>query len=375
MVVSKDEISLSMRKQKKTRILREIITPVLSIIVALTIVSIILLFLKANLVVALQATLYGALGSMNNIGTTLAKTTPLLLAGVGIAVALRAKLFNIGAEGQIYMGGLACTWVILTFSLSGSVGLILGLLAGIVGGAVWCGIAGWLYAKRGVNEVITTLLMNYIAINIVLWVVSDPMHAPEATFPRTDHIPESSLLPILLPNTQGHIGIVIGLVLAVLFTLILSYTVYGFKIRSLQEGTGTPRYAGISVGRMAIGTLSISGAMAGLAGAIEILGVHKYLLEGFSPGYGFDAIAVGLLSRGNPIAVIPAALFFGILRSGANAMQRATGVPASMVFVIQGLTILCVIAGYAIESLLSKRKAVKKIRGKNAGLAVHEEEE
>jgi simple sugar transport system permease protein len=353
---------LQWNEQRRNVVLREIITPLISVCTALLVVSIILFFLNANLIVAFKATLRGALGSVNNIGTTLAKTTPLLLAGIGIAFALRANLFNIGAEGQIYMGGLACTWVILTFSLTGLVGLMSGILAGILGGALWCWIAGWLYAKRGVSEVITTLLMNYIAINLVLWAVSDPMHAPQATFPRSEHIPESSLLPILLPHTQGHIGIIIGVLLAVIFSIVLSYTVFGFRVKALQEGGGTPRYAGIHVARITMTTLAISGGMAGLAGAIEVLGVHRYLVEGFSPGYGFDAIAVALLSRGNPIAVIPTALFFGILRSGANAMQRATGVPASMVFVIQGLTILCVIAGYSIETLLRRKRAIEKMR-------------
>lgn len=340
--------------------LQGILTPILSVLVALAFTAVMLAAVGANLTTAFGAILQGAFGSTNNIGTTLAKTCPLLLAGVGIAFALRARLFNIGAEGQIYVGALTCTWVILTFSLSGPVGLLIGMLAGALGGAAWCAIAGWLKAYRGVNEVITTLLLNYVGIQLVLWAVSGPMFAVGATFPRSEDIPPSALLPNLIPASQGHIGIVIGVVTALLFAWILRNTVYGFRVRALQQGEDTPRYAGYPVRRLTVGVLGVSGGLAGIAGAVEILGVHRRLVEGFSPAYGFDALAVALLARGNPVAVIPAALFFGVLRAGANAMQRATGVPSSMVFVIQGSAVLIVIAGYAIETLLRKKRAARQ---------------
>ncbi|MEJ7669606.1 MAG: ABC transporter permease [Casimicrobiaceae bacterium] len=324
--------------------------------------------LGASPIAALSALVEGAFGSPNNIGNTIAKTTPLLLAGVGIAFALRAGLYNIGAEGQIYVGGLAATWAILTFSFTGPGGLIIGLVAGVVGGAIWSAIAGLLLARRGVSEVITTLLLNYVAIQLVLWVVSGPMHAPGATFPRSEDIPPSSLLPVLMANTQGHFGIVLGVFLALVFAWILTGTVVGYRVRTLQDGTGTPRYAGTAVGRLTVGVLSASGGLAGLAGAVEILGVHRRLVEGFSPGYGFDALAVALLARGNPIAVIPAALFFGILRSGTTTMQRVTGVPTSVVFVIQAVAVLFVIAGYSIDAWRRRRSAAERARAAQAGI-------
>ncbi len=349
------------RREARARLFEQILTPVASVVAALLLMATIIAAIGADPIVALVAILNGAFGSANNFATTLAKTCPLLIAGVGIAFALKARLFNIGAEGQIYVGALAGTWLILTFSLSGPIGLIAGLVAGVLGGAAWAAIAGWLRAQRSVNEVITTLLLNYVGIQLVLWAVSGPMFAAGATFPRSEDIPWDALLPSLIPRTQGHIGILFGLAGAFLCAWLLQYTVFGYRVRALQLGEDTPRYAGMKVKRLIVVVLGSSGGMAGLAGMVEVLGVHRRLVEGFSPGYGFDALAVALLARGNPIAVIPAALFFGILRAGANAMQRATGVPSSMVFVIQGSAVLIVIAGYALEAILRKRRAARAV--------------
>lgn len=336
-----------------------VLTPLLSVVAALLVSAIILALMGADVSTALSAMINGALGSRNGIGTTLVKTCPLILAGAGICFALRARLFNIGAEGQIYFGALATTWVVLATSVSGTFGLVVGLVAGAGGGALWGAFAGWLKAKRGVNEVITTLLLNYVAIQIVLWAVSGPMKASGATFPRSDDLPDSVLLPPLIPGTQAHMGIIFGIVLTLVFAWVLRNSVFGYRMRALQGGTGTPLYAGFRVERLTIAVLAVSGAAAGLAGAAEILGVQHHLVNGFSPGYGFDALAVALLSRGNPLAVIPTALFFGILRSGANAMQRATGIPSSMVFVIQGIAVLLVISGYALEAIARKRRSAR----------------
>jgi simple sugar transport system permease protein len=251
----------------------------------------------------------------------------------------------------------------------GVLGLVVGLLAGFAGGALWGAFAGWLKAKRGVNEVITTLLLNYVAIQLVLWAVSGPMKATGATFPRSQDLPDSVLLPPLIPGTQAHIGVVFGVVATLVFAWVLRNSVFGYRMRALQGGTGTPLYAGFPVDRLTIAVLAISGGAAGLAGAVEILGVQHHLVDGFSPGYGFDALAVALLSRGNPIAVMPTALFFGILRSGANAMQRATGVPSSIVFVIQGIAVLFVISGYALEAIARKRRSARAALHRSAAPA------
>lgn len=329
---------------------------------SIALVTVLLLLLGADPWMAFAALVDGAFGSSFGIGDTIAKTTPLLLAGAGVAIALSARLFNIGAEGQIYIGGLAGAWFALTVPLPGPLALVGGMIFAAFGGACWAGIAGLLRAKRGVNEVITTLLLNYVAIQLVSYLVSGPFQAPKATFPKSRDLPSDARLPDILPATQGHVGIIVAVVLTGLAAGVLRKTTFGFRTRALGGGARTARYAGMPVGRMTVATLALSGAFAGLAGGMEVFGVQGSLVEGFSPGYGFDALAVALLARGSIVLVIPSAILFGSLRAGANNLQAVTGVSADAVLALQAIVVLSVIAAYAVEAQHRRRRARAEVR-------------
>ncbi|MGB7085153.1 MAG: ABC transporter permease, partial [Phormidesmis sp.] len=281
---------------------------------------------------------------------TLTKTTPLLLASLGVLVALRAGQFNLGAEGQIYMGGLGSLLVGLAFSgLPMVIHLPLALLGGFAFGAAWGAVAGYLKVARGLNEVLTTLLLNYIAQYLISYLVNGPLKAENAPSPFSDLVATSAYLPTILAKTQAHAGIFLGIALAGLLAVAFTITPWGYRVDAVGQNPVAARYAGISVDRTILSVMALSGGLAGLAGSSEVLGLKRRLFENFSPGYGFDALAIALLSRGNPAVVILTSFFFGMLRSGANVMQRSASVPVSIIYAIQGLTVLFVAISLALE--------------------------
>ncbi|MCY7390153.1 MAG: ABC transporter permease, partial [Leptolyngbyaceae cyanobacterium CAN_BIN12] len=236
-----------------------------------------------------------ALTNYYGFGNTLTKTAPLLLTSLGVLIALKAGQFNIGGEGQIYMGGLGSALVGLYIHGLPSVILVpLALVSGFLFGGLWGMIPGYLKAVRGVNEVITTLLLNYIAQNLISYLVSHPMMETNAPSPFSPPIDAAAQLPILLPQTQTHAGILVGLLATVLVWFGFAYTPLGYQIEAVGQNPIAARYAGISVPRTIIGVMTLAGGLAGLAGAGEVLGLKYRLFENFSPGYGFDAIAIAL---------------------------------------------------------------------------------
>lgn len=294
-----------------------------------------------------------ALFNYYGFGNTLTKTAPLLLTSLGVLLALKAGQFNIGGEGQIYMGGLGSVLVGLYLKgLPALLHLPLALMAGFLLGAVWGLIPGYLKAFRGVNEVITTLLLNYVAQYWVSYLVSGVLLEPNAPSPFTPPIAPTAQLPILLPQTQTHAGILIGLLATVFLWFAFSFTPFGYQFEAVGLNPIAARYAGIPVRRTIMLALAIAGGLAGLAGSGEVLGLRYRLFENFSPGYGFDAIAIAILSRGNWAAVMVISLFFGALRSGANVMQRSAGVPVTVVYAIQGLTVLFIAISLVVEQHL-----------------------
>jgi general nucleoside transport system permease protein len=303
-----------------------------------------------------------ALANYYGFANTLNKMAPLLLASLGVFVALKAGQFNIGGEGQIYMGGLGSAIVGLSVQgLPAMVHLPLALFGGFVFGAVWGLIPGYLKAIQGINEVITTLLLNYIAQNIVGYLVSTVLMEPNAPSPFSPPIAAAAQLPILLPKTQTHTGIILGLVATVALWVLFTYTPLGYQIEAVGQNPIAARYGGISVSKTIIGVMALAGGLAGLAGSGEVLGLKYRLFENFSPGYGFDAIAIAVLSRGNLLGVVLISLFFGALRSGANVMQRSAGVPVTVVYAIQGLTVLFI----AISLVLEQRLAIQGARAES----------
>jgi general nucleoside transport system permease protein len=327
-----------------------VLSPLLAIAAALLVGAGLIAIAGVSPIKAYTVLFSEALANYYGFANTLNKMAPLLLASLGVLVALKAGQFNIGGEGQIYMGGLGSALVGLqVHGLPAVVHIPLALLGGFALGALWGVIPGYLKAVQGINEVITTLLLNYIAQNLISYLVSGVLMERNAPSPFSPPIDPAAQLPILLPQTQAHAGIVIGLIATIALWIIFAYTPLGYQIEAVGQNPIASRYAGISVRGTIIGTMALAGGLAGLAGSGEVMGLKYRLFENFSPGYGFDAIAIAFLSRGNLAGVLLISLFFGALRSGANVMQRSAGVPVTVVYAIQGLTVLFIAISLALE--------------------------
>jgi general nucleoside transport system permease protein len=330
-----------------------VLSPVLAIVLALLVGAILILVAGANPFKAYAVLFSESLTNYYGFSNMWTKLSPLLLAGLGVLVALRANQFNIGGEGQIYMGGLGSALVgLYVQGLPALIHIPLALIAGFLFGALWGLIPGYLKAYRGVNEVITTLLLNYIAINLVSYLVQNPLIEPGAPSPFSPLIAASAQLPALLPKTQAHAGVLLGLAAAAILWIMFARSPLGYQIEAVGQNPIAARYGGISVERTILLVMGISGGLAGLAGSGEVMGLKYRLFENFSPGYGFDAIAIAFLSRGNIGGVVLTSIFFAVLRSGANVMQRSAGVPVTVVYAIQGLTVLFIAVSLVIERRL-----------------------
>jgi simple sugar transport system permease protein len=280
--------------------------------------------------------------------------TPLLFAGLGIATALRAGLYNIGAEGQIYMGGLAAAVVgLYVHRVPGILHVPLAMATAFVAGGLWAFPPIVLKLWRGVNEIITTLLMNYVAILLVSVIVSGPLMEPGAPSPYSGPLQPSAHLPVIIRSTDAHAGVLIALGLAVLLHLLFGRTRFGFQLRMVGANPSVAAYAGVNVPWTLVLAMVTGGGFAGLAGASEVMGLKHRLFDAFSPGYGYDAIVVAFLSNGQPIGVAVMALFLGALRSGANIMQRSMGIPVAIIFAIQGLAVLFLASSLALQRRLA----------------------
>ncbi|MUG94264.1 ABC transporter permease [Scytonema sp. UIC 10036] len=329
---------------------RLILSPVIAIAAALLVGAILILIAGANPIAAYTALFQESVTTYFGFGNTLTKMAPLLLTSLGVLVALRAGQFNIGGEGQIYLGALGSALVgLYVTGLPSWIHIPLALSSGFLFAAVWGWIPGYLKAVQGVNEVISTLLLNYIAFNFISYLVQNPLKAPNAPSPYSPEIARSAYLPIILPDSLAHAGILLALLVAGIVWVLLVLSPFGYQIAAVGFNPVASRYSGISVERTIMLVMALAGGLAGLAGAIEVMGAKYRLYEVVSPGYGFDAIAIAFLSRGSVTGVVFASLFFGALRSGANVMQRSAGVPVTVVYVIQGLTVLFIAVSLAVE--------------------------
>ena len=276
---------------------------------------------------------------------TLVRAIPLALIGVGISIAFRAGVFNIGGEGQLLLGAVAATIVGLHLDTSAIIMIPAALVAAAVGGAAWAGVAAFLRARFGVLEVISTIMLNFIAANLVSYLVRGPLQEPTRVYPQTEIIATAARLPRLWPTTRLHAGIILALVVALAAWWLLARTAPGFRLRAAGASATAATVAGrIDVARVSFGALVMSGAVAGLAGGIEVSGVTYALYENLSPGYGFSAIAVAILARLHPARVLLAALLFAVLETGALGMQRDAGVPSVVALALEAGIILVVVA-------------------------------
>jgi simple sugar transport system permease protein len=321
------------------RALQAAARPLLAVVLALAGGAAVLALLGFAPGPALRALAAGAVGSPAAWVATTLKATPLLLTGLAVALCFRCGVWNIGAEGQLLAGALLAT-AVATRVLPGAGALLLlpaVVAAGALGGAALGAVAGVLRFRRGVSEVISTILLNFIAIELVALAVHGPLQEAAGAYPKSDPLPAAAMLPAV---ERVHAGVAAALAAALGTWVLLFRTAAGFRLRAVGLSPRAARFAGISPERHGLAALVLGGALAGLAGAFEVAGVTGQLYEGLSPGHGYTAIAVALLVRLDPLAVVPAAFFFGALEAGAGAMQREAGVPAVVTQIVQGLAIL-----------------------------------
>jgi general nucleoside transport system permease protein len=329
--------------------IRSTLRGIVAVLLAFLVTSIPILLSGKSPLAAYWSLIDGAFGSLDHIAFALNKSTPYILIAVGVALCFRAGIINIGGEGQVAVGGLAASWVALNVIGQPFLVMILALSGGVAAGAAWAGLAAAIRLARGVHEVLSTLLLNFIGVLLVSAALNGAMGEPGAGFPQSPAFDDRVCLPRLFAGSDLHVGLVIALAVAIMAQVLLWRTRFGFKLRLLGGSRSAADYAGVSFAAGVMAVMLLSGGLAGLAGGIEVLGVHYRLIEGFSQGFGFTAVAVALLAAADPLAVVPAALFFGFLQAGALAMQREVGVPSSLVFVIQGLSIVFTLCAMGLD--------------------------
>jgi len=303
------------------------------------------------------------LKSLSPFFDSLVVTTPYLFTGVAVALGFKAGLFNIGAEGQVLVGGIAAAWAGWTFTgLSPWVHVPLAMGIGALAGALWGFVPGWLKVKTGAHEVITTIMMNYIAYYLIYYLISSPMRAPNEMTPKTPLILESAHLYRFFPDPiRFHLGFFIAIAVAILVWFILFKTTWGYEIRSVGLNPNASRYAGMNITTVTVAAMSLSGAIAGMAGANELLGVSWRQSQALSSGYGFDSIALALLAQNHPLGVILTALLFGFLKSGSRVMQLNAGIPVYIINILQAFIIMFIAAPAIIRTIYRlKKPAVKE---------------
>jgi len=346
-----------------SRILGVALLPAIAILLALLVGAVIMIasspLVRGGFNPLLPLTAYGALvagsvGSWNAIINTLVQATPLILAGLAVGVGFKAGLFNIGAQGQFLMGALAAAAIgTAVAGLPPIMAIPLAVGAGIVAGAAYGFIPGFLKAYTGAHEVVTTIMLNYVAIQIIAYAASGPLRGENVSFARTETI-TSAALPVIA-GREGHIGILFAAVAVPIIAWLIFRSTLGFEIRTVGANPDAARYAGMHPRALIILTMSISGLLAGLAGATEILGQVGHLPAAYATSVGFDAIAVALLGRSHPVGILLAGLLFGAMRAGSGLMQIQAGIPVQMVNVLQAVILFFLAAELIVRYLFRVR--------------------
>ena len=321
--------------------------PVLSILLALIFAGLVLLVAGENPLTIYRAMLRGALGDRHGVAETLVKTIPLLLTGLGVAIAFRMQLWNIGAEGQLYLGAIAATGTAL-YLLPDAPAVVLiptMALAGLIGGAAWGLVPGALRAYLGANEIITSLMLNYVAILFSEYLVHGPWRNPVGFgFPGTAQFPDAAWLP-RWGTTRVHLGLIFGLIAAALLWVVLRRTRWGYEIGVMGENPRAARYAGMPTRRTILTVMALSGALAGLAGMSEVAGIGHQLQRNLSPGYGYTAIIVAWLGRLHPLGIVLVAFLLAAVLVGGDQLQATTGLPAAIAPMLQGTILFFLLGG------------------------------
>jgi len=328
-----------------------VVKPLLSIVLALLIGAVVILLLGENPITVYGVMFKGAFGSTNALAGTLVKTTTMIFVGLSYGFAYKCGLVNIGIEGQLYMGGLLCSLTAIYIELPAIIHIPLCLLAGFIGGAAWGAIVGFLKTRFRASEMITTVMMNYVAIFFVSYMVNGPIKAVKGTFPQSEPILKSAELPTLIPKTQLTIGFLIAIAAVVLYAVFWKKTTFGYEMEMVGSSEQVARYAGIPVDKIAVWSMAVSGGLGGLAGCMEVLGVQHKIMEGLSAGYGFDGIAVSLLGNNGGLGIFLSSFLFGTMRYGGNAIQMFTKLSIAVIYILQALIIL-----FAVVDLFRRKK-------------------
>jgi simple sugar transport system permease protein len=323
---------------------------------ALFVSSILIRISGASVFSALTAIFRGAFGDWDSVAETLVQTTPLIFTGSAVVIAFRGRVWNIGAEGQFYAGALAASWVSLNLvAIPRPLLLTAIILAALIAGALWALVPAVLKAMFKTNEVIVTVMMNYIIIYLLSFLLSGPWKQPGEFYLQTAYFDEIAQFPLLFAGSRLHLGFLLAVGTAVIAYLLLWKTPLGFKIRAIGVNPIASEYKGIDVPSIMVVTLLLSGAIAGLAGGSEIAGVHHRLRMGISTGYGYTGILIALLGRLHPVGVIIASVFFGALINGSTAMQIYTGVPVALVYSVQGIVLICLLVAEVFSTYRLQR--------------------
>lgn len=343
--------------KKIHKLIQQASYPLFSIVLALLLGAVIIYAMGMDPIFAYKSLVDGAFGNMNSIGETLLRTTPLLFTALSYAIARRCGIINLGGEGQLYIGALSGTIVgVYMNGLPTFIHLPLTLLAGFIGGALWGGFVGILKIHFGASELITTIMMNYIALNLVNFFITGPMKDPTpGAPPQSSPILDTARLPRILTGTRLHAGILVALVSLIIYFIFFWHTTKGYEMRVIGLNPNAGRYAGMNLKKNGLLALFLAGGFAGLGGCSDIIGVQFRLIQGFSSNFGFDGVAVALLGSNSPIGILISGLLFGALNAGSGKMQIFAKVPSALVQIIQGMIILFAVAPQLIK-WISKRK-------------------
>jgi len=315
--------------------------PVAAVIITMIISSIPIIIAGGNVFRAYGALFHGALGSRFNLLETCVKASPLILTGLAVAFAFRAKFWNIGAEGQLFAGATAAAWVGIYWSWVPSFLLLpLVILAGFIAGGLWAVIPALLKTRLKVDDVVTTLLLNYVMLHLTGALLFGPMQMPDSSWPRSSGLLEAAWYPILLPRSRFHLGIIISLVAVFIIWFINSKTVFGYQSKSVGNNIEAARFGGINSTSVVIKTALISGGLAGLAGVGEVAAIHHHLMLDISPNYGYSGIVIAMLGNLHPAGAALAAFFFSVINVGAQSMSRMTGIPVQITGIMEGIALI-----------------------------------
>jgi simple sugar transport system permease protein len=350
-------MNITFEKRENVGTGKQVLGIVIALAASMAVTAILITIAGANVLEGFMAMIKGAFGSWKACSETLVKSTPLMLTGLATTVAFRAKVWNIGQEGQLYAGAMMAYWAYRIFpGLSPALLMVVVLLAAILGGALWSLIAAAIKAKYGVEVIISTIMLNYIVVYILSWLLAGPWKDPATYYRQSALIAEADQFSAIIPATRLHIGIVIAILASFLLYLLIEKTPLGYEIRAYGQNPTALRFQGTAVVWILILVMLVSGALSGLAGATEMFGIHHRLRADISLGYGYTGITIAMLAGLQPFSVIPVAIFFGGLMNGSSNLQIVTGVPAAITYVIQAVVLLFLLAATALVNYRIMRR-------------------